>query len=103
MKMSTLHTVFVYGLLLVLTTIIFFPVFWMVSTAFKEPEAAAEIPPHFDPDSLQPVPGPVPPASQQSEEQTEGRARFPQARTNVLLGECAITPPAGEDLLKRGC
>jgi multiple sugar transport system permease protein len=52
MKRSTLHNALIYLLLIVLTAIIFFPIFWMISTAFKEVEAAAEIPPHWIPETF---------------------------------------------------
>ena len=52
MRMSTLHTVMIYVLLVGLTGVIFFPVFWMVSTAFKPPEAAADIPPDWIPKTV---------------------------------------------------
>lgn len=52
MKLPALHAVVVYTLLIGLTVVIFFPVFWMVSTALKEPGAAADIPPHWVPQTI---------------------------------------------------
>lgn len=52
MRMSTLHTIVIYALLIGLTLVIFFPVFWMVSTALKKPEAAVDIPPHWIPQTI---------------------------------------------------
>lgn len=49
MKRSLLQSVIVYGLLIGICVVVFFPIFWMISTAFKEPQAAAEIPPHWIP------------------------------------------------------
>lgn len=52
MRMSIAQKIITYGLLICLTAVIFFPVFWMVSTAFKQPEAAADIPPHWVPQKM---------------------------------------------------
>lgn len=44
--------VLIYSLLVFSVIVIFFPVFWMISTAFKEVSAAAEIPPHWVPQKI---------------------------------------------------
>ncbi len=52
MKRRILQSIIVYGTLIGICIAVFFPIFWMISTAFKEPQAAAEIPPHWFPQNV---------------------------------------------------
>jgi multiple sugar transport system permease protein len=52
MQRKPVHTALIYLVLISITGVVFFPIFWMISTAFKEPQAAIEIPPHWLPQNI---------------------------------------------------
>ncbi len=51
MNRKTIHQILLFTGALLVIGMLLFPIFWMVSTAFKEVEAAAEIPPHWIPET----------------------------------------------------